>query len=770
MAAFGIGAEGKDASGIIQCCSGGTNPPNPGGCQATINAKITPGATLSPGTWTYGNGTATAVFSAPSGSNQVGSITITATGPNDGGLYPSRCVTISPPCDDDQHTGTTVDLTQSDLSDCYLYDSNCTDQGCAAGPGPDNRGLVPKTIVATFKSYLIGLGGNTPPPQPVNYPLFGPNEGNPITLNYGGQTSDGSGIYYDSGSLDGSGEWHVSPPGATTISQRTFEGSTRFTPSNMPPASNGTKVPYSAVEVTLASSSLSYKRTGSSGGAFDTFSGFSMSFCAPFYYEGGYALNNGSYGLIFGGAGTINNFLNGGSNREMLTSFTLQDGCAGGSYSGNTDSSQSPQPMMATYRGAALPPSPSLRVGLVCPWLLMGGAEAWQLSLVDALSALLGPLVSWQGAACVNQPTEPAMVADLAALMPVTFGWDAARSLAAQCDVVVTWHVADYAALYQGLPTPPRTLFVCHLPTAWGSGSTAMLASVDSLVAVSELAQTPIPAPLKVRSGVIWNAVDTGRLVPERNRATVRAAWGVPAAAKVVGFLGRLSDEKNPDAALVLAQAAPELTVVVVGSGPLGTALAAGAPANLKLVGADHDKAGVIGACDLILVPSDYESFGLVIAEAAWLGVPVVSTPVGLAAIHAGLTRVVPLGADGPTIATAVRADLADPVGTGKRVAAAQAWVQSTLTLDRLGRQYATALAALAPAVVAGKITAVLTGQIARSALAPNLDLAARVATCPHSPICFCVGVDVRPCDHPGRPAQVDRDTCRRCQAGEFDQ
>lgn len=383
--------------------------------------------------------------------------------------------------------------------------------------------------------------------------------------------------------------------------------------------------------------------------------------------------------------------------------------------SGNTDAPAQTQPAMAPFRGDALAPAPTLRIGLVCPWLLQGGAEAWQATLARGLGDLLGPLVSFEGAACINEPAEPAMLAELSALMPVEFGWEAARDLAGRCDVIVTWHVADFAALYEGLPTPPKTLFACHLPTKWGSGTEALLSSVDRLVAVSPSAQKPIAPSLLPRSVVIENAVDASRMTTARSRAAVRASWEVPADAKVIGFLGRLSPEKDPDAAVRLAEEWPEGHVVVIGDGPLRTALTLGAPPNLHLVGADHDKS-VLPAMDALMVPSLYESFGLSIAEGNWMGVPVLSPAVGIAAQTPSLSRTVPIGAGGEEWAAAVRADFADTAGTAQRVAAAKKFVRERYTLDRFSRSYASVLADLAPAIVGDQIRSLLLPSVAQMA------------------------------------------------------
>jgi hypothetical protein len=97
-------------------------------------------------------------------------------------------------------------------------------------------------------------------------------------------------------------------------------------------------------------------------------------------------------------------------------------------------------------------------------------------------------------------------------------------------------------------------------------------------------------------------------------------------------------------------------------------------------------------------MPSEFESFGLALAEGLWAGVPVVATRTGLAKLVAGIVREIPVGASGPVLAAAVLADAADPVGTRDRVSQAQAFVRKRLTLARLRQEWMEFLATVVQA------------------------------------------------------------------------
>ena len=72
-----------------------------------------------------------------------------------------------------------------------------------------------------------------------------------------------------------------------------------------------------------------------------------------------------------------------------------------------------------------------------------------------------------------------------------------------------------------------------------------------------------------------------------------------------------------------------------------------------------------------------------------WRGVPTISTRVGIARLADGVTRPIPIGADGPTIARAPLEDLADADGTRAGVDRARDFARRHLAPDRFGREWA---------------------------------------------------------------------------------
>jgi len=163
----------------------------------------------------------------------------------------------------------------------------------------------------------------------------------------------------------------------------------------------------------------------------------------------------------------------------------------------------------------------------------------------------------------------------------------------------------------------------------------------------------------QVRSGlpvsafrVLYNGLDFAPFENLPPRAEVRAALGLPAEAKVVGALSRLEEIKNLDAVL-RAFARPELAgvhLLLAGDGRergalerLARDLGLGARATdraadpgesgarVHFTGWRSDLAALYAALDASVLASRSESFANVILESLAAGVPLVSTPVGIA-------------------------------------------------------------------------------------------------------------------------------------------
>lgn len=119
--------------------------------------------------------------------------------------------------------------------------------------------------------------------------------------------------------------------------------------------------------------------------------------------------------------------------------------------------------------------------------------------------------------------------------------------------------------------------------------------------------------------------------------AGVRAEWGVPAGAPLVGVVGRLTEQKGHafllDAFAEVAQALPSACLLVVGDGELRfelerQAARLGLGGNVTFTGRREDVSRIMMALDVLVMPSLWEGFGLVLLEAMAASRPIVASRV----------------------------------------------------------------------------------------------------------------------------------------------
>ena len=139
---------------------------------------------------------------------------------------------------------------------------------------------------------------------------------------------------------------------------------------------------------------------------------------------------------------------------------------------------------------------------------------------------------------------------------------------------------------------------------------------------------------------VIYNGVDKVKPAPAEELEKLRRDWQIGSCSRVIGSIGRLDWQKGFD---ILFSMLPELSllvppgerwaIVIIGEGPergLLEKLAADAPANIeiKMPGFRADASRVMALFDAFVMPSRYEGYGLALAEAMSLGLPVVTNEI----------------------------------------------------------------------------------------------------------------------------------------------
>lgn len=142
------------------------------------------------------------------------------------------------------------------------------------------------------------------------------------------------------------------------------------------------------------------------------------------------------------------------------------------------------------------------------------------------------------------------------------------------------------------------------------------------------------------RLKVINNGVDTQIYrVNAQTKGCFKSRYSIPQDSKLISFIGRLSEEKNPllfteIGARILTRPPTKVHFVMAGDGPeLGkvktTIKNKNIDANFTLTGTIDDVVDLLNDTDIFLVVSRIEGVPVVILEAMSMGIPVISTNVG---------------------------------------------------------------------------------------------------------------------------------------------
>jgi len=194
-----------------------------------------------------------------------------------------------------------------------------------------------------------------------------------------------------------------------------------------------------------------------------------------------------------------------------------------------------------------------------------------------------------------------------------------------------------------GIPT------VCHVhgPAEWELslahrticrlGYNSVAARGARFIAVSRGVTAQVRGLCGVRPVTVYNGVDVSLYTPSQPSQSLREELHLGDDVPIVGFVGRLEFQKNPQCLVrsirTVLQAVPDMHFVLVGDGTLRSdverlASALGVDGALHLLGKRGDVPGLLPQFDVFALPTRFEGFGIVFAEAMACGVPVVTTDV----------------------------------------------------------------------------------------------------------------------------------------------
>ena len=197
------------------------------------------------------------------------------------------------------------------------------------------------------------------------------------------------------------------------------------------------------------------------------------------------------------------------------------------------------------------------------------------------------------------------------------------------------------------------------------------------------------------RLSVIPSTVDPAALVPSRGPGAVRADLGVGADAPVLLVLAALVRRKGIDVLLdALARLERPPVLWVAGDGPVRAELEAQAQRlrldGVSFLGRRADKADLLAACDLFVLPSRLEGLGVAALEAMAAGRALVASRVGglgEAVVHGKTGLLVP-PEDPVALSEAIATLVADPAARAAFGAAGRERVLERYHPDRMVDAY----------------------------------------------------------------------------------
>lgn len=263
------------------------------------------------------------------------------------------------------------------------------------------------------------------------------------------------------------------------------------------------------------------------------------------------------------------------------------------------------------------------KIALITPSLGMGGAERWIVTLAKFFNELDPYLIL-----NLSGQSDPILLNEIPITTRILSKFysnpESIIGTLYDADAVISWCFNLNLSLKNKLKCP--TIDVSHSDPQWKNHEHLIKQTSKNSqyhVGVSKVAAS---AYNKKNPDVIYNGIDTKRLNEIKGRNTQRKEWGCENN-KVVIFLSRLSEEKNPKILLECAELFDESwKFLFVNTGTLKEHFNSIKKNNVKIIKKTKDIGDYYSGADVVVLPSDVEGMPLVLLESWFCGVPVVTT------------------------------------------------------------------------------------------------------------------------------------------------
>lgn len=192
----------------------------------------------------------------------------------------------------------------------------------------------------------------------------------------------------------------------------------------------------------------------------------------------------------------------------------------------------------------------------------------------------------------------------------------------------------------------------------------------------------------------VYSGIDRSRFRSEREPAEVRRSLGLETSRPLIGFIGRLAEQKAPldfvAAARRVLQTRPDTRFVIAGDGPLREQVLAaiGGDPRITFIGHCHEIPELLSGLDALAVSSRWEGLGRSVTEAMMMGIPVAATAVdGIPElIQHGHTGLLSASGDSDGLANNLLRLLNDPAKARVMAAAGQDCIGPKFDADHMVR------------------------------------------------------------------------------------
>jgi len=298
-------------------------------------------------------------------------------------------------------------------------------------------------------------------------------------------------------------------------------------------------------------------------------------------------------------------------------------------------------------------------------YMQIGGTETFHQTLVPNLKGIAG-FVAFD---------ESLATGDFSLLKcQYGVGLKAAVRLANACKVLVVWGLGTgLDEVMKHVTNKPRIISISHCNAGNGWTKKYMLqqeSHSSHFVYINPDGLGTVPMLRQGDATMLPNGINEKNLVTTRTREQIRTELGIPLDAKVGIMLTRLSPEKGVKEAMAAVRTTDHY-LLVYGNASYWNK---GYKRELKTLQNSRVKlmnvaraANVLPVADYYLSCSQYEGFGLSMAEAMYMGIPVVSTVTGIASTHPKAFTLLPLNPYKEQIISAIN-NLRDTTVLAKQV------------------------------------------------------------------------------------------------------